>query len=117
MTTDKIVKKRQALEKRIFKSCVNELLKDERNFSLGVNDGEEIVIEHSRDAKVIFKAAFSTDEDFLLVYIDGKIIPSGWVRFVYGNSGWDVICDYTTWLEPYIKETEALATQLELNAS
>ena len=30
--------------------------------------------------------------------------PDYWVRFVYGNDGWDVLCDYSsvTDLDPYL---------------
>jgi hypothetical protein len=33
----------------------------------------------------------------------------GWVRFVYGNDGWDVVSDYTTNLEPHMKNADKLA--------
>lgn len=121
MAIDPAVKKRQRIERRIFKSCVEELLASELNFRLGLNDGEEIVIKSSRNVKDIMKAAFTTDEDYILVYLDARSETEkkrmGWVRFVYGNDGWDVICDYTTWLEPHIKGTEALAREIERKAS
>jgi hypothetical protein len=37
----------------------------------------------------------------------------GWVRFIYGNDGWDVINDYTTNLEPVIAGVNALAEKME----
>lgn len=121
MATDAVVKKRQRIERRIVKHCIEELLANELNFHLGLNDGEEIVVNHSRNAKDIMKAACSTDEDYLLVYLDARSDTEkkrmGWVRFVYGNDGYDVICDYTTWLEPHIKATEELAREIERKAS
>lgn len=113
MITDEDVKKRQKIERRILTHCVKELLANDRNFYLGLNDGEETVVKHSRDIAAILKAAFSTDEDCLLIYLIGgdgepKERHTGWIQFVYGNSGWDVIADYTTWLEPHIAKTEAL---------
>jgi hypothetical protein len=35
----------------------------------------------------------------------------GWVRFIYGNGGWDVINDYTTNLEPWMTNVDAIADQ------
>ncbi len=37
----------------------------------------------------------------------------GWVRFIYGNDGWDVISDYTTNLEPVMKLVQPLIDRLE----
>jgi len=36
---------------------------------------------------------FTTDDDCLIVVKDGK--PFGWIQFIYGNDGYDVISDYT----------------------
>jgi hypothetical protein len=97
---------RQLVERKIAKMTIDALLK--AGYSLGVNDSEETTIHHSRDARKVFEAMFTTDEDWLLVYVAGDDPkdkrPQYWVRFTYGNDGWDVINDYTTHLEPEIGE-------------
>ena len=110
------VKKRQQIEKTIARRVVTDLLA--AGYELGVNDGENVDVHHSTDQKKILAAMFLTDEDWLLVYEPkekcdpGRYNPKNttsnyWVRFVYGNDGWDVICDYTTTLEPVIGEGTA----------
>ena len=104
------VKARQRIEQTIVLTAAQALL--DVGYSLGVNDGEEVTIHHSRDLDAIQAALFTTDEDYLLVY---KPVPGvnpqmldvkfdSWVRLVYGNDGWDVISDYDTDLEPVIGE-------------
>jgi hypothetical protein len=60
----------------------------------------------TRDRAVILSSLMETDDDRLIVR------PAGWVYFVYGNDGFDVVSDYTTNLEAilcptfnFIKET------------
>ena len=63
--------------------------------------------EPSNKAKVVLDAMFAADEDYLLVHKDGRQI--GWVYFVYGNDGWDVVSDYTVNLEDLMKGANELA--------
>lgn len=93
----------------IVKAIIQDALK--AGYALGVNDGEEIVLDNSADAKAVFAALFSTDEDYLLFRKDGA--QAGWVRFVYGNEDWEVVCDHTINLEPIMKRAEALAEKYE----
>lgn len=100
------VKARQRIEQTIALVTAQALL--DAGYLLGVNDGEETTIHHSRDIDKIHAALFTTAEDWLLVYLKGDDKkdprPQYWVRFIYGNDGWDVISDYTTHLEPVIGE-------------
>lgn len=65
----------------------------------------------SRDHAVLLRAMMEVDDEYLLAYrpdvddIPPRVddLPFGWVRFVYGNDGADVISDYTTNLEPELK--------------
>lgn len=99
---------RQMVERKIAKLTIEVLLK--AGFSLGVNDGEEQVLSFSKDAREVFEAMFTTDEDLLLIFEpardpnDADKRPDMWVRFVYGNDGWDVIADYShsVSLNPYL---------------
>ena len=100
------VKARQRVEQTIALTAAQVLL--DAGFSLGVNDGEEITIHHSRNIEDIKDALFTTDEDYLYVYRakgDRKDTrPDGWVQLVYGNDGWDVISNYcdVDLLDPYL---------------
>ena len=91
-------------------------------YAISVNDSEETTLKRSTDLKAILSACFTTDEDFLLVH--GRINEQsskkhwspnhfGWVRFIYGNSGLDVVNDYTTNLEEAMKAPSALAEKME----
>ena len=106
-------------EKIIAKRCINDLLK--AGYSISVNDGEETTLRRSTDRKAIFAAMDTTDEDWLCVHkVDQPVAPGdddtrqsfGWVRFIYGNDGWDVIDDYTTNLGSVMAGVDALAEKL-----
>lgn len=105
------VKMRQEIEHKIVSAAITQLLA--AGYLLGVNDGEETTIHHSTDAKAIEKAMFTTDEDFLFVYVKGDDVndlrPQYWVHFVYGNDGWDVMSDYTIHLEKDLTEAQKIA--------
>lgn len=72
-------------------------------YAISVNDGEETTVKRSIDPAAILKAMFTTGEDYLLVH--GRVGNHfarehfAWVRFVYGNCGWEVVNDYTTNIE------------------
>ena len=99
------------IEKMVAERCIHDLLA--AGYSLSVNDGEETTLHRCTRPAVILAAMATTDEDYLLVRPLGTNTPRiGWVRFIYGNSGWDVINDYTTNLEAALAGTNALADQL-----
>jgi hypothetical protein len=109
------IQTRKRVEREIAQVTIKCLL--DAGFLLGVNDGEETTIHHSRDAAAIEAAMFTTDEDWLLVYVKGDNVqdprPQYWVRFIYGNDGWDVIRDYTTYLEPWMGNGTAVDTKIK----
>lgn len=93
------------IERTIVKRVITDFLA--AGYALGVYDGEETVLKDSILPARIMGAMFSTDEDWLKVYlINGSPTEPnkvcGWVRFTYGNDA-DVICDYTTNFEPIMK--------------
>lgn len=96
---------RQEVERKIATAAVKSLLA--AGFALSVdNGGDEHEIDHSIDENAILAAMFLCDEDRL--HVQTKDSSIGWVYFVYGNDGWDVISDYTVNLEKYVGEgTEA----------
>lgn len=62
-----------------------------RNWTVSVNDGEEIVISKSTKKAEIFEGMNSTDADILIFHDkDGKRI--GWVQLIWGNDE-DLISD------------------------
>jgi hypothetical protein len=91
------VKPRVRIEQKIARYTVRTLLR--AGFLLSVYDGEEITVIRSTDAATICNAMSTTDEDYLFVYRPTEQERFGWVRFVYGEYGYDVICDYTTNLD------------------
>ncbi|ACC55542.1 MULTISPECIES: hypothetical protein [Gammaproteobacteria] len=108
------VETRQRIERQIARKAAKDLIA--AGYKVAVFDGEEIALEASTDVRAIMAAMFSTDEDYLFAMTpgeDGKMKRAGWVRFIYGNMGFDVINDYTTNLEGALAETNALADQLE----
>lgn len=86
------------VEREIVADAVNTLLK--QGYSLSVNDGEETVVDRSKDAGEITHAMFTTDNDTLAAHgEDGQRV--GGVEFIYGNGGggYEVISDYSVALE------------------
>lgn len=88
------------MERWVARRVVRELKAMDEAYVFSVNDGEETVLRGAKSERKVLAAMFSTDEDWLVVSnkYTGKRV--GWVRFIYGNSGWDVVNDYTTNLEP-----------------
>lgn len=105
------VKARQKIEKQIAASAIADLI--EAGYEVTVNDGEEDTVERSTEPGKIAEAMMTTDEDYLIVYLPGVPARAGWVRFIYGNDGPDVINDYTLSLEKVLAKTFELAEQLE----
>jgi hypothetical protein len=101
----------RTIEKRIAREVIKGLLS--AGFTVSVNDGEETTVKQSTDADTIFTAMMTTDEDYLLAHRPGETKKSAWVRFIYGNSGWDVINDYSTSLETVLTNTNLLADKID----
>jgi len=94
------------IEERIVRNAVHELL--DHGFTLSVdNGGDDYEIDRSVDAEAVIAELGHTEEDRLLARTGDSI--KGWVHFVYGNDGYDVICDMTVSLEPYLPDTLAIA--------
>jgi hypothetical protein len=104
------IQTRISIEKKIAKAVVREAIKLGYTFEIdnGGDFGEEIKTTHESET---LKEMFATDQDELYLIKDGK--KAGWVYFVYGNDGYDVISDYTVNLEDLLKPAIALASKLE----
>lgn len=80
-------------------------------YTIDVDDGGAIVLKRSVDPEAILAAMFSTDGD-KLIFNDGDR-RKGSVWFVYGNSGWDVVADYSLSLEHIMANADKLSDELE----
>jgi hypothetical protein len=102
---------RIAIERHLAQLAAETLIN--AGYQVTVNDGEEDVLEYSTNVQAILDAMFSTDEDYLFATQAGPAGQKGWVRFIYGNSGFDVINDLTVNLESVMAPVFAEADRLE----
>jgi hypothetical protein len=107
------IKFRQAVERHLVRQFIRDAIR--LGFTLSVDDGEDgYFIERSSDPKAVLKACLQMDEDRIYVYPKGSTDRVGWVYFVYGNEGFDVLSDYTLGIvEELLASTRALADKLE----
>jgi hypothetical protein len=108
--TDPGVRKRIAVERRIVLALIDRAL--DEGYELSVYDGDHAYL-WTRDRDAVIADIMETDDDYLRVRKRANDGTLGWVRLVYGNDGWDVICDYTTNLEALLAPVLALAESLE----
>lgn len=102
-------RKRIAGETRVVRRVVRDLLA--AGYSLTVDDGEDEPVKKSTKFSEIVAALMQTDEDYLYTHKQG--CPNSFVRFVYGNDSWEVICDYSTNLEAVLKGAQEVCERLE----
>ncbi len=100
------------IEKTILCKVVDDALA--AGYSVTVYDCEEFTIKRSRDREAILKATMTTDDDRLYFYPPEGGRTIGWVWFVYGENGHDVICDYidSPKMEALLSGALALADKL-----
>lgn len=110
------VQVRQRVEKQILTATIEALFADPRGFSLAIDlDGDDTLEWKGKD-----KIAELLDDadacDDARIYV-GTNEPNGeyfgWVYFVWGNSGWDCLSDYTTNLESVLVPISELQDKLE----
>ena len=108
-TENKEIAKRQRIERAIVRRVVVDALK--AGYRLSVDDGgDELAIAHSTSQRAVLAALVNTDDDKLICEREDH---RGVVWFVYGGSGWDVICDYSVRLEDMLAGANLLAERLE----
>ena len=106
------VEQRQKIERRIVKAVIKSAI--DAGGSVSLYDGGEWTVKKSRDAKVLANAIMSVDEESLRIHnAAGESI--GTVYLVYGNDGYDVICDHTDApaMDAILASAFALADKLE----
>jgi hypothetical protein len=107
MTQEGSDMKGRELEEQIVRRTVRALL--DAGYVLSVDDGDayNLPVEKSTDFEEVLEAMMNVDIDGLYADKDGK---REWIRFVYGNDGWDVIQDYTIGLEALLVPIFAFAS-------
>lgn len=86
-------------------------------YRLNVNNGghEDELPLSTADRQVVLDAMFQTDCEHLKAFKMPNGVErrcTGWVFFVYGNGGYDVISDYTTNLEAVLAPVNAFTETL-----
>jgi hypothetical protein len=107
------VQKRITCEKAIARAIAREAIK--RGYVVSVYNGENFEIEFSRKVNAIVAALHTTDEEWLKIAepIDGgKYRRIGAFYLVYGNSGYDVVSDYS-WVETDSRNTREIMEALD----
>lgn len=99
---DPSVRARARIELRIVRTTIRALSK--AGYESRVWDGEATTRGTER---ALIDAAFAVDDAYLIAYrppVSEHLgwTRVGWVRFVFGNDGWDVICDYSSSLESIV---------------
>ena len=108
------IKRRIRMEAAIGKCLVKSLL--EAGFALadGQADDDAPEAKPTTSFAAVMRWMGECDEDRVLVYrtkTDER--PIGWVYLIYGNSGWDVVNDYTTNIADQMKQANELANRLD----
>ena len=108
---------RQRIERMIVRKVVKDALA--AGYALDVDDGgDEYAVKGAVTSKAAMDALLNTDEDRLIFHRLNRasgLLETGWVRFVYGNDGWDVISDYSAvdHIETALAGAIAMAERLE----
>ena len=111
MTIAPEIVRRQRMERAVISALVKAGL--EAGYSIGVHNGEELVLNRSTSYKAVMAAIMSVDEEHIFFFNAETGKRVGWVFLVYGNDGWDVICDYTTNLEAIMKRPNKVSDRLQ----
>lgn len=86
------LKARIAFERRIVRMVVRQAIN--AGYYVSLYDGGAWTVIQSRSVAAVMRAAMTTDSDILrLTGVSGNQFGRIW--FVYGNDGYDVICDHT----------------------
>lgn len=110
------------VEKEIAEKFVSDALKSGHTLSVSLDRGYDVedMLKGSSDKAKIVDEIFAGDDAHVFVHakgapaiVDGQVNSIGWVYFVLGNDGWDVISDYTTNLERLLEGANKLAQSYE----
>jgi hypothetical protein len=79
-------------------------------FTLSVDDEPD---SSKLDDAGLLDLLFNLDDAYLILTSRDCLQKSGWIRFVFGNNGYDVICDYSINLESLVDQINEYANDLE----
>jgi hypothetical protein len=103
------LKRRQQVERAIVRAAVVAAIA--RGWKLeSVDNGTDDDFIPVKSVAGVMREAFVAD-DAVVRFTAGS--HSAWFLFVYGNSGWDVISDYTTNLDDAVYDIEPLVARYE----
>jgi hypothetical protein len=100
------VRQRITCEKAIARALAKDAIA--RGYVVSVFNGENFEIQFSRNVSKIVAALGTTDEEWMKIaepIEGGKFRKIGAFYLVYGNSGYDVVSDYS-WIENETRNTE-----------
>ena len=94
---------RLGIERRVVRRVVSDLLNAGYVLNVSYGEGPELD-SYTGNARTILAALQECDEEVLLAVPAPETpdLPHGWVLFVYGNDGYDVIADHTVNLSPVL---------------
>lgn len=104
---------RVLMERAIVRSACTELIA--AGYTLRLNDGDTWATPKDSTVEQVMEAIMAADEETLHVFhqpAGGEREHFGWVAFVYGNDGYDVIADHTVNLDTALAATTALGLTL-----
>jgi hypothetical protein len=117
-----MIKMRQMVEREILSAFIDSALAAGKRLAVSLERGYDVdeMLLGSVDKNAVLDAATAGDECHVFVQradgptvSDGRVVSEGWVYFVFGNDGWDVISDYTTSLEYLMEAANAVAERYE----
>lgn len=105
---------RLAVEQDIVIRVIDAMLAAGYSLQTDILGGDARPAQPTKDRDSILSEMMAVDDEFLGVFDDDPEDdrPIGWVRFVYGNDGWDVVSDYTTNLESILAPINQYADTL-----
>lgn len=83
----------------------------DRGLYVSVYNGENFEVKRTQSVKAVFDALSTTDEDYIHIHEAGGK-PVGSFYCIYGNSGWDVISDYS-WIDTAERNTQTVMDELD----
>lgn len=119
MTINERIKIERQIVRRVIKDAIA------RGYSCSVSgergyDIDEMLVGCKKIDKVLQECTnyeechlFLTPPDVDPIIQDGAVVSEGWVYFVFGNDGYDVISDYTSNLETLLAGAHELSVDLE----
>lgn len=99
-----------AIVEKVIECCIDAGYHVKAFYDLGC---DEEATNKTQDLEKLMGEMFATDEQAIEVWVKDADTRLGWVQFVYGNDGFDVIHDHTTNLDETIKPACLLASKLE----